>query len=399
MTGQNKRILNKPILLIAISHVFADLNVGALPILLPFFKNAFGLTYAQIGVIVLVQNFASSTIQPIFGYITDRLNLPWLVPVGLLLAGLGTAATGLATSYEALLMIVVITGLGVAAFHPQAAKTVHIISAVHNRGQNMAIYSVGGNLGQACGSVFMMALLALPGEMVNTLYFCLPALVLTLLLWWNLPRESAGKPAQIKVEKREKQSTPIPYALLFVLLLYILFRSGISAGLVTYIPLYYADYLGGSHIYASYLLSGYLLSGVPGTYIGGILGDRFGRKTVIMGSMALTLPLLGLLKVATGFWTFPLVVTIGFIYISSYSSTIVLAQEMMPGHEALGASLTLGFSIGLGGIAVTLLGYVADHFGVPSIFTALTAIPLAALGMAYFLPGRLFQRDNALSRN
>ncbi len=398
MTKQKPSVLNKPILLIALSHAFADLSVGALPILLPFFKNAFGLSYAQVGVIVLVQNFTSSTIQPFFGYITDRLRLPWLVPAGLLLAGLGTAATGLASSYQVLLMIVVITGLGVSAFHPQAAKTVHTVSAVYNRGQNMAIYSVGGNLGQACGSVFMMGLLTLPGSMSNTIYFCLPAALLTALLWWNLPREASGDRLEIKAERREAVNTPIPYVLLTVLLVYILFRSSISAGLTTYIPLYYGD-IGGNHAYASYLLSGYLLSGVPGTYIGGILGDRFGRKTVIMGSMILTLPLLSLLKVASGFWTFPLVVAIGFIYISSFSSTIVLAQEMMPGHEALGASLTLGFSIGLGGIAVTLLGYVADHFGVPSVFTVMAAIPLAALCVAFFLPGRLLRRDNAVGRD
>lgn len=398
MTGQYNQIFNKQILLIAISHTFADLSVGALPILLPVFKNAFGLTYAQVGVIVLVQNFTSSTIQPLFGYVTDRMRLPWLVPAGLLLAGLGTAATGLAPSYQMLLMIVIITGLGGAAFHPQAAKTVHTVSAVHNRGQNMAIYSVGGNLGQACGSIFMMALLILPGGMSNTLYFCLPALILAALLWWNLPRDSAVMPVRGEGAKAAAKS-PVPIALVSILLLYILFRSSISAGLTTYIPLYYADYLGGGSAYASYLLSGYLLSGVPGTYIGGILGDRFGRKTVIMGSMVLVLPLLSLLKYVSGFWTFPLVVAIGFIYISSFSSTIVLAQEMMPGHEALGASLTLGFSIGLGGVAVTLLGYIADHFGVPSVFTVLSIIPLAALGIAFFLPGRLFRRDNAVARD
>lgn len=97
--------------------------------------------------------------------------LAWLVPAGLLLAGVGTAATGLAPSYPALLTIVIITGLGVATFHPQAAKSVYEVSAMHSRGRSMSIYSLGGNLGQACGSVFMMALLALPGAISNTLYF------------------------------------------------------------------------------------------------------------------------------------------------------------------------------------------------------------------------------------
>ncbi len=264
----------------------------------------------------------------------------------------------------------------------------------------MSVYSLGGNLGQACGSIFMMLLLTLPGSLSNTLYFCLPAVILSGLVWWNLPRVSPLAKQPLKAtEVRRSVNTPIPYTLLGILLLYIFFRSSIAAGLTTYIPLYYADYLGGSHQYASFLLSGYLLSGVPGTYIGGILGDKFGRKTVIMGSMVFTLPLLILLKYTTDFWTFPLVVTIGFVYIASFSSTIVLAQEMMPGHEGLGASLTLGFSAGLGGIAVTLLGYIADSFGVPSVFTTIAIIPLAALSIAFFLPGQLFTRDNVVKLN
>ncbi|MDR3559981.1 MAG: MFS transporter [Negativicutes bacterium] len=395
MTEPKKSFITKPLLLVALSHVMTDLSAGALPILLPFFKSAFALSYSQVGFIVLTQNFTSSIIQPLFGYLTDRLSLPWLVPAGLLLAGMGMAATGLATSYHVLLMIVIITGLGIASFHPQAAKAVHSVSSVHSRGQSMSIFSLGGNLGQACGSVFMMALLTLPGSLNNTLYFCLPAVILATLLWLNLPQISPENRRPSSRGTKGPAKTSIPYAVVAILLSYIFLRSSISAGLVTYIPLYYADYLGGSHLYASYLLSAYLLSGVAGTFVGGTLGDRFGRKTIIMGSMLLVLPLLNLLKYATGYWTFPLVAFIGFIYIASFSSTIVLAQEMMPGYEALGASLTTGFSIGLGGVAVTLLGYVADHFGVPSVFSVIAVIPLAAFSLAFFLPGRLFRPDNA----
>jgi FSR family fosmidomycin resistance protein-like MFS transporter len=389
--------LNKPLLLISLSHVITDLSSGALPILLPFFKSAFGLSYAQVGIIVLTQNFTSSIIQPLFGYITDRLSLSWLTPLSLLLAGIGTAATGLATSYQMLLMIVVITGLGVAAFHPQSAKDVHTVSDVSVRGQSMAVYSLGGNLGQACGSIFMMALLTLPGSMSNTLYFCLPAVVLSILLWMNLGQISAKSDMPSTLKGKETNRVPFPYAKTGILLSYIFLRTSISAGLITYIPLYYVDFLGGSHLYASYLISGYLLSGVLGTYAGGILGDKFGRKTVIIGSMLLTFPLLSLFKYTTGFWTLALVVAIGFVYISSFSSTIVLAQEMMPGHEALAASLTTGLSIGLSGIAVTLLGYIADHSGIPSVFTVIALIPIAAFSLAFFLPGRFFQRDNPVA--
>lgn len=394
MTETKQPLLSKALLLIALSHAVTDLSSGALPILLPFFKNAFGLSYAQVGFIVLAQNFASSVIQPIFGYFSDRFSLPWMIPAGLLLAGLGTAATGLATSYHSLLMIVIITGIGVAAFHPQSAKGVYAISAAHIRGQSMSIYSLGGNFGQAVGSVFMMALLTLPGSINNTLYFCLPAVILAVLVWLNLSQISPRNRALPKPKEKDASNVPLPYGLLAILLSYIFLRTSISSGLTTYIPLYYADFLGGSPVYASFLLSAYLMSGVVGTFVGGVLGDRYGRKTVIMGSMILSLPLLALLKFVHGFWTFGLVAAIGFVYISSFSSTIVLAQEMMPGHEAMAASLTTGFSIGMSGITVTLLGYVADIFGVSSVFTVIAFIPLAALALAWFFPGRYFQPDN-----
>ena len=393
MANAKWAFLNKRLLLIALSHTITDLSQGALPILLPFFKNAFALSYTQVGLIVLTQNITSSVIQPLFGIITDRLSLPWLTPVSLVLAGLGTAATGLATSYPVLLMIVVVTGLGVAAFHPQAAKNAHAVSAIEARGQSMAVYSIGGNLGQACGSIFMSALIALPGTLANTLYFCLPALVLAVMLWRNLPgtapQPRAGRPAN----KAADAKGPIPIMVIGILLTYILLRTSINTGLINYIPLYYADFLGGSPVYAGYLVSGYMLSGVAGTYVGCILGDKFGRKTVIMGSMLLSFPLLSLLKATTGLWTLALVSAIGFIYIASFSSTIVLAQEMMPGHEALAASLTTGFSIGLSGFSVTLLGFFADRFGVPSVFNVIAMIPIAAFAIAWFLPGRLFKPD------
>ncbi|SDF20481.1 MFS transporter [Sporomusa acidovorans] len=394
MNTQKKTILSKSLVLVALSHAITDLSQGALPILLPFLKSAFALSYSQVGLIVLAQNVTSSVIQPVFGYITDRFPLPWLVPAGVLLSGVGMAVTGLAPSYIGLLAIVIITGLGIAAFHPQGAKMIHNTTQANSRGQSMAVFSVGGNLGQACGSVFMMTLLTLPGSINNTLYFCLPALLLAALLWLNLSALSPQTlPQETPKVKKSGATTPIPLAMVSLLLFYIFFRSSIAAGLTTYIPLYFADYLGGSHAYASYLVSGYLLSGVAGTYVGGVLGDKFGRKTIILGSMLLTLPMLLVLPHVTGYWTLPLVLTIGFVYIASFSSTTVLAQEMMPGYEALAASLTIGFSIGLGGLAVTLLGYVADHFGVPSVFTIISVIPVAAAALAFFLPGRLFKPD------
>jgi len=166
--------------------------------------------------------------------------------------------------------------------------------------------------------------------------------------------------------------------------------------MITYIPLYYTDYLGGSPVYASYILAVFMMAGVMGTYISGTLSDRFGRKTVLIVSMILSFPLLNLFPYTTGFATILLVAITGFTLISSFATTTVLAQEMMPGMEALAASLTIGFSIGLGGVGAALLGYIADHFGVPSVFIVVAILPIGAIILAFSLPGKLLSPDSSV---
>lgn len=386
-------VLTLPLILLAISHAVTDLSQGALPVLLPFLKNAFDLSYAQVGIIVLAQNVTSSVIQPAFGYVADRLSLPWLIPAGVLLSGIGIAVTGLVGSYSTLLAIVIVTGLGVSAFHPQGSKSAHFVSASSRRGQSMAVFSVGGNLGMALGTIFMGILLTLPGAMVNTPWFLLPAGITAALVWLNLRRVSPPPPAAA-AGKKSRPAARLPVFLLTVLLAFILVRTTIQVGLTTFIPLYYVNYLGGSAVYAGYLLSTFMMAGVVGTFVGGTLSDKFGRKTLIVGSMLITWPLLALFQFTSGFMTVVLAAAAGFTLIASFSPLLVLAQEIMPGYEAMAAGLTIGFSIGLGGIGVTVLGYVADHFGVPSVFSVISVLPAATIALAMLLPGGWFKRDN-----
>lgn len=366
--------ISKPLALLTVSHLVTDLSQGALPVLLPFLQTAFGLTYTQVGIIVLMQNLTSSVIQPVFGLITDKVSLPWLVPVSVLLSGFGLAITGYSLNYYFLLLTVVIGGLGVASFHPQASKSAHELSFAGSKGRSMGIFSVGGNAGMAFGSIFMTFLLSLPGSLSNTMYFFIPAGLLAAVLYLNL---SDITPAQVPAASvtdnhAAEKEKDLNYFLLTALLLYIFIRSSIHTGLTTYIPVYYINYLGGSPAFASYLISAFLLAGVLGTFLGGVLSDRIGRKAVIMLSMALALPLLALLPYTSGMLTLMLLALIGLILISSFATTVVLAQEMMPGYVGLASGLTIGFSIGLGGVGAAALGWIADQFGVPSVFTTLT---------------------------
>ena len=384
--------LPKPLFLLALSHLVTDLSQGALPMLLPSLKVALDLSYTQIGIIVLVQNVTSSIIQPLFGVITDKVSLPWLLPLSVFLSGLGMSITGFMSTYGYVLLAVIVGGMGVAGFHPQASKSVHFVSPDVIKGRSMGVFSVGGNLGMAIGAAFMMILLTLPGNMHNTIWFLLPGSIAALLLLRNLSQVSPHS-----FNRGGKSSSTAKKAInwspLLLLLTFIFFRSTLHAGLSTYIPMYYVNYLNGSAVYAGYMLSLFLAGGAIGTFVGATLSDKFGRKTIITFSMLIVLPLVVLLPYTNGLVTMVLLTVTGFTLISSFATTLVLAQAMMPGYEGMASGLTIGFTIGLGGLGVTILGFIADLYGVPSVFTVLSTLPIIGGLLSVFLPGRLLQRD------
>ena len=384
--------LPQPLLLLSLSHMVTDLSQGALPVLLPSLKTALDLSYTQIGVIVLVQNLTSSIIQPLFGMITDKVSLPWLLPISIFLSGLGLSITGFMTSYPALLLSVIIGGLGVAGFHPQASKSVHFVSSDALRGRSMGLFSVGGNFGMAVGASFMMFLTTLPGGLYNSIWFVIPSSITALLIWRYLDKVSPQS-----FQRAGKLETAKPKFIrlqpLLILLTFIFFRSTLHAGLSTYIPIYYVNYLNGSPIYAGYLLSLFLIGGVFGTFVGAMLSDKFGRKTILTFSMIIVLPMVAAIPFTSGVITMILLVFTGFSLISSFATTLVLSQEMMPGYEGMASGLTIGLTIGLGGVGVTGLGYIADLYGVPAVFSIMPLLPLIGLLLSFLLPGRLWRRD------
>ncbi len=351
-----------PLLLLSLSHMITDLSQGALPILLPTLKTTLDLSYTQIGIIVLVQNFTSSIIQPIFGVITDKVSLPWLLPISVFLSGFGLAITGFMPTYGTLLLAVIIGGLGVAGFHPQASKSVHFVSSDALRGRSMGLFSVGGNFGMAIGASFMMLLTTLPGGLNNSVWFVLPSSLTALLLWRYLDKVSPQSFHRVGTAATTVTKS-IRMAPLLVLLFFIFCRSTLHAGLTTYIPIYYVNYLNGSPVYAGYLLSLFLVGGVLGTFIGAMLSDKFGRKTIITFSMATVLPMVAAIPFTSGVTTMALLVFTGFALISSFATTLVLAQEMMPGYEGLASGLTIGLTIGLGGRRRDRVGLCSGYLG------------------------------------
>jgi len=386
-----KSTMNMRVLIIlSVAHLVTDLSQGALPILLPFLKAAFTLTYTQVSLVVLVANLMSSIIQPIFGYITDKIQGRWLLPAGVLISGLGMTFAGISSHYTLVLAAVAFSGLGVAAFHPEASKNAFHASGL-NKGTGFSIFSVGGNLGFAVGSVFMTYLLTREGGLFNTVYFLVPSLITTVVLWLIIPqlkRTKASNPQRSSItENAPKNIVHRTYIPLCILLLIIFVRSTIHAGLTTYIPLYYVSYLQNDATYASLLVSVFLAAGVLGTFAGGILSDRFGRVRVIMLSMLLMLPLLYAFEhSSSSIYTVILLFIGGATLVATTSTAVVLAQELLPNNVGMASGLAIGFSIGMGGAGVTLLGVIADHWGVPAVFSVITLLPVAAVLLTLLLP-------------
>ncbi|AGL03040.1 MFS transporter [Desulfoscipio gibsoniae] len=397
--------MNKKILaLLGTGHAMTDINQGALPMMLAFLQPVFALSQLQVGMVMMAFNLSSSVIQPVFGILSDRFRAAWLIPLGCLLAGAGMALTGFSISYPVLLLVSLVSGLGVAAYHPEGSKYARLASGTR-KATGMSMFSVGGNLGFAAGPVLATFFFGLAGLQGSAGFLALNG-IMALLLWLSLssitanPVGAVDKTAsQVKggaaknspiVNPTQKASTGrawfvLPMALLVTV---VIMRSFVHFGLVTFLPQYYVHYLQHSEKYAAAITSIFLFAGVFGTIVGGPAADRWGLKSVITASMASLIPMLYLFVHLGGAWTTIIVALMGFAVISTFAVTVVLGQEMMPNNVGLASGLMLGFGIGMGGVGATLLGWVADKWGLPAVFETMIIFPVIGLLLALLLPGR-----------
>ena len=375
------------ILLLSLGHLVTDINQGALPALLPFFLAEYGLSFAAAASLVFASNALSTLVQPLFGHLADRLATPWLLPLGIVLAGTGLATTGLASSYHAILAAVMVSGIGVAAFHPQGAWLVNRLAP--REATAMSVFGVGGSLGFAIGpALTTWALLqwGLPGSLV----LAAPALSIAALLAWWLRRVPLGPPGLVSHGRCAPRGRDAwgPFMGLTVV---VIIRSVLGYGFSTFVPLYWIYVLHQSKASGAIALTTFTLVGVLGTLCGGRLADRFGRIRVVVGASVLLLPLIPAFLAAP---SVPLalsaLVAIGFIHAGSYSPLIVLAQEYIPNHLGFSSGVTLGIAVTAGGVATPLLGQIADWYGLGATFGVLAILPLVSAGISATLPeGRL----------
>ena len=365
-------------------HIVNDMNQGAVPALLPFLIAERGLTYAAAGGIVLAATLLSSLIQPLLGHLSDRRPLPFLIPLGVLAAGGGLALAGAVTSYPATIAAILISGAGVAAFHPESARYANYASGAR-RATGMSVFSVGGNVGIALGPV-AIAVLAGSGGVARVTWMILPAGLMAALLARELPRLRPLRPqaAHALAEDGPDGARWSAFARLSGV---IVIRSLFAFGLVSFVPLYLVRVRGVAKEQAALAVTAMLLAGALATLAGGRLADRFGRRAVLVGFLLPLAPLLLFFLRAPGPAGLLCLVLIGAGTVGTYSVAVVLGQEYLPGREGIAGGVTMGLAIGIGGIGVPLLGALADRQGVAAVFPVLAGLPLLAAALSATLPG------------
>jgi len=327
----------------------------------------------------------------VFGYFSDKNHRPWLMAAGCGVSGLAMLGSLLAPDYYIVILCTIVSGLGIAAFHPEGAKTVNRFSGA-GKGKGVGMFVVGGNAGFALGSLVMGLLLTSVTAEMFWLYL-IPFLLISLPLYRiaaSLPCP-ASKAAGLGNLKR-LISTPLA-ALLGVVLI----RATVSAGISAFIPLYYVSYLNGNPVYASWLLTVFLAGGALGTMLGGVMSDRAGSKRVMLWSILPISLLLVLFRIVSDAWVFIVLALASALLSAAFAGGLALAQCMMPGNVGMASGLTIGFSIGLGGMGVLLLGRIADLWSLPLVFDILAILPVAGFVCTLFVKDVVMEKESAVS--
>jgi len=374
-----------PILLaVSVCHLLNDTIQSLIAALYPMIKESFSLNFTHIGLITLTSQLTASLLQPLVGLYTDRRPMPFSLAIGVGFTAVGLVVLALAGSFGLLLFGVGLVGIGSAVFHPEASRMAHL-AAGQRHGFAQSFFQLGGNFGSSLGPLLAVFILTQRG----ILWLCLLSVAAFVILIgvgrWR-QRRLSGTP------HTRGQAAPPPRLprrqigiALAVLLTLIFSKYFYIAGFVSYFTFYLIEKFHVSVQSAQLHLFAFLAAVAAGTLAGGPIGDRFGRKFVIWGSILGAAPFTLALPYANLFWTQVLIFPIGLILASAFSAILVYAQELMPGRVGMIAGLFFGFAFGMGGIGSAVLGKLADATSIEFVFRICAFLPLLGL-LTAFLP-------------
>ncbi|MCL6586034.1 MAG: MFS transporter [Anoxybacillus sp.] len=376
-----------PILIaISVGHLLNDAMQAVVPALFPILESSMKLSYTQIGWIAFVLNMTSSVLQPVVGLFSDRHPSPHFLPLGMAASLLGMIGLAIAPHFFFVLLAVLFIGLGSAVFHPEGSRVVYF-AAGEKRGLAQSIYQVGGNTGNALAPLFT-ALIFVPFGQKGAGWFALVALTGMVVLFW-VSKWYAGKLEAARTRKQRGVATMdkagrqrVIFAL--VLLVFLVFaRSWYYAGISNYYQFYLIKHYGISIREAQLYLFVFMIAGAIGTFFGGPLADRFGRRNLMIASTLGTAPFALMLPYLPLTLVLPVVFIAGFVLSSSFATFVVYAQELLPGNVGMASGLIVGLAFGMGALGAVVLGKIADVYTLKTLMTMCSFLPL--LGVLTFL--------------
>jgi len=367
---------------LAVAHGCVDLCQGAVPALLPFLVLDRGYSYAAAGSLVLALSAGGSVVQPLFGLRGDRVASPWLVPAGLLLGGAGIGIVGVVGPYALALVAIACAGVGVAAFHPEAARWAGVASG-GRRATGMSFFSIGGNAGFALGPLLVTPLVLFLGLRATPLLALVPlagAVVALPTLRRLGARRGAAPAGPTTGGGREIRWAFARLAALIGV------QTGLAFGLLAFVPLYLITAAGASKATGNAAATVLLVAGAFGTLAGGHFANRAGRRPVLFLPQLVLLPAVLALPNRSLAVAFLLLVVIGVAMDANFSTALVLGQEYLPRHVGLASGVVLGVSVGLGGLISAGLGVLADRTSLETALYAVAILPALAFGLGVTLP-------------
>ncbi len=388
--GQNRIASNTVyavLLAVAACHMINDTLQALLLAMYPMLRASYALSFGQIGLLTMMYQGIASILQPLIGHFTDRKPLPYSLPAGPAFTFIGLILLGIATSYSGLLVAATAVGIGSAIFHPEASRVARLASG-GRYGMAQSLFQVGGNIGSAIGPL-LVAWFILPHGQASVVWFGGIAIAAVAILsgvgrWYSLhlrPKMAAVAKAASHhglSPRTVTMSIAILLALMFSKFLYL---TSISSFYTFYLIDHFHTPVRDAQIYLFIFLG----SVAVGTYAGGPIGDRIGRKAVIWFSILGALPFTLALPFANQFWTVVLTIPIGLILASAFSAIIVYAQELLPGRVGMISGRFFGFAFGIGGVGAAVLGALADRTSITFVYHLCSVLPAIGL-LTVFLP-------------
>jgi FSR family fosmidomycin resistance protein-like MFS transporter len=384
-------------ILFAISsvHMLNDSMQAVVSALFPIFEDSLNLNYGQIGWIAFTLNMTSSVMQPVVGLVSDKKPMPWMLPLGMVCSMIGMAGLAFAPNFWLLLLSVVFVGLGSAVFHPEGSRVVHL-GAGSRRAFAQSIYQVGGNFGSTLAplmTIFIFVPLGQRGAAWGMLLAAAAIAVLFKVVPWysaqlaahanQLPKKKGHAPAGSAGLAPISQRT-VAFALT-ILFIVVFARSWYAAGIGTFYQFYAEEQYGLSTKGAQVPLFLFMAAGVVGTFFGGMIADRIGRKKMMLISLLGAAPIALILPHLPLGWVYPVIAVLGLVLQSGFSVSVVYAQDLMPNKVGTASGLITGLAFGMGALGSVVLGHFAVVYSLEDVIVASSALLMLGL-LAIMLP-------------